>query len=78
MWWHMHEFGFGGGLIMFILGILLIALLVWGILSLTRVGRGRMVGSLYNRQEPLEIARERYAKGELTREQFEEIKKGLQ
>ena len=49
----------------------LIALIVWGIKKLTERG-----GST-PKQDPLEIAKERYAKGEISREEFEQIKKDL-
>ncbi|MFC1593002.1 SHOCT domain-containing protein [Candidatus Omnitrophota bacterium] len=49
----------------------LIALIVWGITKLA--GRG---GSAPKR-DPLEIARERYARGEIPGEEFEQIKKNL-
>jgi putative membrane protein len=73
--WYMH--GFGGGWMIFssIIMILfwagLIALIIWGVTRLTR--HSLTAG----RQDPLDIARERYARGEITREQFEEIKKNL-
>ena len=49
----------------------LIALIVWGITKL--VGRG----SAIPKHDPLDIAKERYARGEISREQFEQIKKDL-
>ncbi len=49
----------------------LIALIVWGIYRL--VGRG----SYTSKHNPLDLARERYAKGEISREAFEQLKKDL-
>ena len=49
----------------------LIALIVWGITRLTRRN-----GSS-SKHNPLNMAKERYAKGEISREEFEQIKKDL-
>jgi len=73
--WYMHE-GFGwwmafGGLWMVIFWGGIIALVVWGILKST--GRN----SLTHHTNPADIARERYAKGEISREEYEQIKKDL-
>ena len=49
----------------------LIALIVWGIKKLTeRDGSAR-------KRDALDIAKERYAKGEISREEFEQLKKDL-
>jgi len=67
-WWMVF------GMILFVVfwgGI--IALIVWGV---SRVTRGSS-GSAQNRSDALEIAKVRYARGEITREQFEQIKKDL-
>ena len=48
----------------------LIALIVWAIKRLTS---GRTVSG----GNPLDIARERYAKGEINKEQFDQIKRDL-
>lgn len=65
-WWMV----FGGiGMVIFWGG--LIALIVWGITRLTRrddSGRGR---------NSLDIVRERYARGEISSEEFEQLKKDL-
>ena len=73
--WYMHE-GMGwwmvfGGLWMIIFWGGLIALIVWAISKLT----GRNVSA--QKQYPLDMAKERYAKGEISREEFEQIKKNL-
>ena len=49
----------------------LIALIVWGIKKLTERG-----GST-PKHDPLDIAKERYAKGEISMEEFNQIKKDL-
>ncbi len=49
----------------------LIALIVWGITKLSRRN------SSSQQRDPLDIAKERYAKGEISKEEFEQIKKGL-
>jgi putative membrane protein len=49
----------------------LIALIVWGIKKLTERGNSTP------KRRPLDIAKERYAKGEISREEFEQIKKDL-
>ena len=50
---------------------LCIFLIVWGVAKLTQRN-----GSIKKR-DPLEIAKERYARGDISREEFEQIKKDL-
>lgn len=74
MWWGWH--GWGIGLMLFFMlafwgGI--IATIIWVITRLTR----REARSGSEKQNPLDIARERYAKGEINKEQFEQLKKDL-
>ena len=73
--WYMHE-GMGwwmvfGGVWMFLFWGGLIALIVWGIIRLS--GRN---GSRQER-DPLDVAKERYAKGEIAKEEFEQLKRDL-
>ena len=64
---------FGGWMIL--VWILIIGLIVWGVIALTRHG-GTHYGSGTGRS-PLDIAKERYARGEITKEEFEQIKRDL-
>ena len=73
--WYMHE-GMGwwmalGGAWMLVFWGGLIALIVWGISKLS--GRGDSTP----KRNPLDVAKERYAKGEIPREEFEQLKKDL-
>ncbi len=73
--WYMHE-GMGwwmvfGGVWMVIFWGGLIALIVWGISKLTRHDNS------VQKKYPLDIAKERYARGEISKEEFEQIKKEL-
>jgi putative membrane protein len=64
---------FGGW--MWILWIVIIGLIVWGVIALVR--RSGSTTDTGSKQTPLDIAKERYARGEITREEFERIKKDL-
>lgn len=69
----MHwGYGMGGGMMIFwlVLAIALIALVVWAIMHAVAPPQGRVVGAD-------DILRERYARGEITREQFEQMRDDL-
>ncbi len=73
--WYWHE-GMGlwmvfGGVLFVIFWGAVIALVVWGISKTT--GRD----STNEKNNPLDIAKERYAKGEISKEEFDTVKKDL-
>jgi len=64
---------FGGWMI--IVWVVIIALIVWGVIALVK--RNSFPSDTPHKHDPLDIAKERYAKGEINKEEFEEIKKDL-
>ena len=72
MWWHHEGFGwfavFGG-----LLWLILLGVIIYLLISL--VAPGREPG--HREEDPLEIAKRRYAKGEIAREEFGQILKDL-
>ncbi len=64
---------FGGW--MMILWVVVIALIVWGVIALSR--RNSLPTDIQPKKNSLDIAKERYARGEITKEQFEQIKRDL-
>ncbi len=75
MMWMMWPFGFGFMGWWVVLAVIfwggLIALIIWGV---RRLG---CCGTSYRGHDALDTARERYAKGEISKEQFEQLKKDL-
>lgn len=66
--WH----GYGGGM-MWIFWILIIVLLIWVFASAIR----RSSDSSSERKSAMDILKERYARGEIDREEFEQKQKDL-
>ena len=78
--------GFGsmmlfGGLVSIAFLVLVIGGAVWLVVALTRRAstdaRPPLSGTLVTGQTPLDIVKARYAKGEFTKEQFDEMKRDL-
>lgn len=61
----------GGGIMMFVFWVLVIILIVWVVREISGKNKGE------NNRKSFEILKERYAKGEITKEEFEIIKKDL-
>jgi putative membrane protein len=66
--------GWGGGFMM-IFWVLLIGLIIWGVVRLS--SRGGYVSGQNHASNALNIAKERYARGEITKEEFEQLKRTL-
>jgi putative membrane protein len=74
-WWMLW-----GGLMMFVFWGGIIALIVWAIQVLTRRESGQTgsVGLGSPPRAPLDSAKERYARGEINRDEFLQIRKDLE
>ncbi len=71
-WYNSGWWGMGlGVLIMLIIWAGIIALIVWVSVKAVRSG------SKSSTETPLEIAKKRYAKGEISKKEFEQLKKDL-
>jgi putative membrane protein len=77
--WYMHD-GWGwwmvfSGIWMLVFWGAIIWLVVWGVKKL--LGHGESKGGTPESHDPLDIAKKRYAKGEISKEEFDQIKKDL-
>jgi len=75
----MGGFGFGGmlfgGLLMLAFWVLIIGGAVWLVVALARGSQGSSATT--SGQTPLAILQARYAKGEITKEQFDQMRRDI-
>ena len=77
----MHGFYYSGGwawagfLLNAVVWVLIISFIIWLVMRMSR--GGHMMHSMHGGQNALDIAKERYAKGEIDHDEFERIKKNL-
>jgi len=74
--WHVHD-GMGWWMVfwMVVFWGVIVALVVWGIRRLTERGRSEL--GISEQRDPLDIAKQRYAGGEISREELDQIKNVL-
>lgn len=75
-----HDWMWGGGMWFgWIFWLVIIGLIVWLLINQSNRSRNQNQDQMNPHLEsPLDILKKRYAKGEITKEQFEEMKKDLQ
>lgn len=74
----MGAFGWFGMLLMMVFWFGLIALLIWGVAGLFARGQQLRVSQRPREDSARSILRERYARGEISKEEFDQAKKTLE
>jgi putative membrane protein len=72
--------GIGGPIVMLIFGLIIVGVLVYLVIAVSRNNSGKFIGGS-NRNNPgdaMGILEERFAKGEISKEDFESMRKTLQ
>jgi putative membrane protein len=69
-----HMMGYGGGVLMWFLFLILVAIVIYLVLQSTR----SRTGDGAPRETPMEILKKRFARGEITKEEYEERKRILE
>ncbi len=80
-WWGYGGYGFAWwGVVMALMMLVFWALIIGGIVLLVSwlARQGQPAGAGPRGERPLDILRERYARGEITREQYEEMRRDLE
>lgn len=74
-WDHMMNYGYGfGGMFMWILFVVIIAVVAYFVIQSTRA---KTSGGT-QQETPLDILKKRYAKGEITKEDYDRMKRDLE
>ena len=75
-WGSMGSWGWGGMFLMLLFGFGMIALIAWSIMG-SRPGQNLATSDGLDSDRGLTILRERYARGEVTTEEFEQARETL-
>ena len=73
--WGTMSWGWGGMWVQLLFWLAIIFLIIWGVKQIA--GRGQNTSQLTRNDNALEILRERYAKGEIDKQEFETKKRDL-
>ena len=68
---------FGGMWFGWIFWIVLIVVIVWAVVQFTNRNQSTNTTNIVAKETPLDILKRRYAKGELTKEEYDEMKRNL-
>jgi len=71
----MMGYGGYGGMFMWLIWIIIGAVIIYFVFNLSK-GNGKSIDS--EKESPTEILKRRYAKGEITKEEFDRIKKEIE
>ncbi len=71
-----HDFMFGGMWFGWIFWIVVIVLIIW--LVVNQSNKNKQIYQPPQQDSAIEILKKRYAKGEITKEEFEQMKKDLE
>jgi len=69
-----RHYGFGGGIFMLIITIILAAFLIFAGIKLFKIN----TGSILSKENPMEMLKSRLAKRDITKEEFKELKDEIQ
>ena len=73
--WHMMDWNAmrGGGIVMWILFIVVIGVVIYLL-----VGQAKQQRPRHDRTDPLDILKTRYARGEISKEEYEQMKQDIE
>lgn len=70
-----HDYMFGGMWFTWIFWLVVLILIIWFIVN--QLNKDKQDSQSDIQESPIEILKKRYAKGEITKEQYEQMKKDL-
>ena len=76
MW---HDMGWGGMWIGWLFWLIILGVIVWAVIKIS--GNARRSGpshDLSQSESPMDILKKRYARGEISKEEFEQMKRDIQ
>lgn len=74
----MNGFGWGGMWIGWLFWLVILGVVIWAVVTLVnRTSGENRSNPPANRETPLEILKKRYARGEITKEEYREMKNNL-